>query len=175
MRNTNILAVIWIVTSFLFGVFAPVEDAVAGLAKRRQPIVRDATGKLVGAVVQFGGTSARVFLKVSGNLIFATVRRDGFATNGRSVLFESVDCSGQPFFQDPGTPPQLQLLWNDFPPNQTVYIAPPSASPLTRTFESRMVGLGQCYNISPLTTESVPAEKTNIELATEFEAPFRLR
>ena len=63
--------------------------------------VYDSRGKLVGAVFDLQGTQPTVALKVGGGIATFTVDPNLLAatgnTHGAQLLYESADCTGQPF------------------------------------------------------------------------------
>jgi hypothetical protein len=75
------------------------ESAVDLFPLVRDVVVRDATGALVGPVVDVG---PRVLLRVGGSLLIVTVDASGFPDGTFfSLTFESIDCTGQPLLPEP--------------------------------------------------------------------------
>ena len=72
----------------------------------RQPVVIDANGEEVGSVVSalsYVGTS--VLFDIEGVPLFVMgVARDGFLPDFSTLVFESIDCTGQPLVLSPGRP-----------------------------------------------------------------------
>ncbi len=106
--------------------FFPFNSANAGGVKGVEPQVFDANGKVVGPIVGFHGTEGQgagplVALEVNGIIVPVVVEPSELPSglggkfpsrSGRSVLFESADCSTQAFILDPSaTDVLLPFTW----------------------------------------------------------------
>ncbi len=150
----------------------------------RSAVVRDATGALVGPVVDVALGTSRVLLRVGGELLIATVDASGFPDGAFfSLTFESVDCTGQPLIPEAAA----SLVGTPMVRGGIMYY--PTGVPTNHPFGSTLVMPlvpGMCFvgtlqpgglccepAPAPLTSPAVPAVQTPVG-SLGFTAPFRI-
>jgi hypothetical protein len=127
-------------------------------AKPLKPVrlaVYDATGKMVGRVLQVGTPEISVPVLVNGTTVILAVRKDAIGGN-RTLFFASTDCSGTPYvFADANS--LLETTTTVAGPGWTIYKQQPGAPAQTILAKSRRE-VGDCVGpLTPTTTSVFPA------------------
>jgi len=168
---------------------------VAALAQRPHPIeqlaVYDSDGRRVGPVAggedAIGGFEPLVSFNVEGVPFMLFVFRDGLASN-TNVVWESTDCSGEPFISleiGHSAPSSLPIVAVAVP-GSTVYVE--NGTALTVTLRSLSTGPlnlpantppfpPTCFPVEPnpvVKLRAVPARPL-IDMSTNFKPPFTVR
>ena len=176
------MGLVFLLTAYARNLFSP-----------HQLAVYDAYGKRVGVVSgargAFGGTGSGfkpiVSFKFQDVPFMLMVYRDGFqATEG--VVWESTDCSGQPFIR-PGIQPGYPFSPSSLPvvavgiPGSTVYVENgPARSITVRSFSTSRIQLdgrfpepSRCYSdgFTPYSVMAVPARPL-VDMNDHFTPPF---
>lgn len=168
---------------------AEIDQAQADIAANSAALesgltVVDSTGTTLGRVVgtpSFWGVSVSVPFRIEGQLFVLNVAINDYFGNedDDEVLFESADCSGQPFLDDPedfGTDPLpiLPVVAVNAPGN-TVYLQVRGSAAETRLIQSGLHENGNCYtDPDPFERRVVPA-LTVVDMDTLFTPPFSVR
>jgi hypothetical protein len=161
--------------------FALASGAVPALQPQAVLAVFDAHGKQVGQVVGVeaghGGPSliyVVVRLTVGPHTFVLSAHRDRLVGNTSAPMFESDDCSGQPFLVRPAPDavlPSVAIVG----PRAAVYLAAPEAIPRTIVAKSYLELDGSCLGgIEAYVSGRIPALKL-IELSAHFSPPFHVR
>jgi len=154
---------------------ALVSLASIAAAKPLRPVrlaVYDATGKMVGRVLQVGTPEISVPVQVNGTTVILAVRKDAIGGN-RTLFFDTTDCTGTPYvFADSNS--LLETTTTVAAPGWTIYKQQPGALAQTILSKSRRE-VGACLGpLTPTTTSVFPAVPV-LDLSTMFTAPFSVR
>ena len=138
-------------------------------------VVVDANNRVIGRA-DLGdvarGSDLNLLFQVGEQVFALEVQAAGWRRGeASSLLFESTDCSGQPFISA-----TMEILTPAFvsPPGNTVYLPIPGSAMQTINPRSERDRDGQCSPVSFFEPSAFPAQAV-INLDTLFTPPFRVQ
>ncbi len=151
-----------------------------------QPLVLDANGLVVGPVISYerlggGREIAITSMLVDGRPFFIELDNSdldrlsltGGSPNPRSVVWESFNCTGQPYFVSNEAIEAERLATAYFPlntPNLSLWVIEPGTASTSFVFQSFIDPDGVCDGSLGGATMGFPA----VEILTSFVGPYRL-
>ncbi|MCH9650089.1 MAG: hypothetical protein K0U98_17770 [Deltaproteobacteria bacterium] len=163
-----------------------VSPVFAQILSTGQPLLLDANGLVVGPVIDYEGAggaseSVRASMLIDGrplfiNLANSDLNRLFLSTGGSTptrVVWESFDCTGQPYFRANEASEAGRLAASYFPlntPNLSLWVIEPGTASTSFVFQSFINEDGVCDGSVGGATEGFPA----VEILTSFVGPYRL-
>jgi hypothetical protein len=140
--------------------------------------VYDAAGTKVGDVIDAEFFRVTVAFTVEERVFVVAVLRDDWEGSAAfdDPLFESLDCSGQPFVSTSPSNGQITALpvVAVSAPGRTAYVENLDSTPQTLTLRSQLLDNGTCTGISFSASFAFPATLL-IDLGALFTPPFSVR
>lgn len=178
LKHLSTRMVILIVTALLLiassiVVWSADTDVKAGI----NPTLVDSRNRTVGTVIDVAGGSVTALIDFGGSPIAVNTNGGILAGAGNvastNLLFESADCTGQPFGNQSASQDPTEIMRLFFIVGTRLYT---SAGEMRAVeFNSVMNQDGTFCEQDQGTQDGAPVQATGLDLAVEFQPPFRIR